>query len=169
MKRLANAVAPVFLLAAVLPVWAACGSGTKAAPFESADLFNPSKNVSSVALLANKTTLLSFFATWCRPCKEEIPELRALAARYSDRGFQAVLVALDRDRQDVEAFLRAAGSGNLPVLWDPDRKMKELYAVSQLPTNVRIDPDGCVGAAWFGFLPARLQELEAHLKGLPKR
>jgi peroxiredoxin len=147
---------------------AQCAPGKAAPKFEAKNFYDQTRVVKSGDLFSGKTTILSFFATWCRPCKEEIPEFRALTARYSDRGFQTVLVSLDRDKRDVETFLKAANSGDLLVLLDGERKIKELYAVSQLPTNVRIDPDGCIGDSWFGFLPAKLQQLEAHLKKLPK-
>lgn len=145
-----------------------CGPEKKFPRFEAKDVTDVSRTVKATELFSGKTTILSFFATWCRPCKEEIPELRALAARYTDRGFQAVLVSLDRDRNDALAFLKSAGSGSLLALWDGERKIKDLYRVSQLPTNVRIDPDGCVAASWSGYLPEKLHELENHLKTLPK-
>ncbi|MBI5442336.1 MAG: TlpA family protein disulfide reductase [Deltaproteobacteria bacterium] len=147
---------------------AECAPGKNAPPFALRELRDQAKVVSSADLYPGKTTLLSFFATWCRPCKEEIPNLRSLAERFQDRGFQVVLVSLDRDKKDVVGFLHSAGSGTLPVLWDVERKVKDLYRVTQLPTNIRVDPDRCIGADWFGFLPAKLQELENHLTRLPK-
>ncbi len=168
-KKLLPFVLPLTAALVVPPYgWGECPQDKKAPKFEVKDLSDSSKIVKSNELFSGKTTILSFFATWCRPCKEEIPELRALTARYSDRGFQAVLVSLDRDRNDAIAFLKSAGSGSLLALWDGERKIKDLYRVSQLPTNVRIDPDGCVAASWSGYLPEKLHELENHLKSLPK-
>lgn len=124
--------------------------------------------VSSKGLFEGQTTLVSFFATWCKPCKEEIPELKRLAARYADRGFRVVLVCLDQfGVRDVARYLEEAGSGDLPVLWDRYGRTREAYAVGQLPTNVLVGPDEQVQSAWELYRPDKLQELERQLQGLP--
>jgi thiol-disulfide isomerase/thioredoxin len=112
---------------------------------------------------------LSFFATWCKPCKAEIPELRSFADRYSERGFQVVLVSLDQvGVGEVKSFLEEVGAGGLQVLWDEEGDVMALYEIMNLPSNVLVSPTGTVRMAWQGHLPEKIKALEAHLQALAK-
>lgn len=167
-----RALCPGLLLLALVfsaaPALALPGPGEKAPEFALGELDRPEKEVASAALFAGKTTLLSFFATWCKPCKAEIPEFQEMVSRYGGRGFQAVLVSLDvMGAEDVRPFLREAKAGDLPVLWDEEGEMMALYGFFGLPTNVVVGPDGTVVMSWMGDLPAKLRELDAYLERLP--
>ena len=126
--------------------------------------------MTSQSLFGGKTTLLSFFATWCKPCKAEIPELRSFADRYAERGFQVVLVSLDQvGVGEVKSFLEGVGAGGLQVLWDDEGDVMALYEIMNLPSNVLVGPAGTVRMAWQGHLPGKLKALEAHLQTLAKQ
>lgn len=167
-----RALCPALLLLALVlsaaPAPALPGPGEKAPEFALGELDRPEKKVASAALFAGKTTLLSFFATWCKPCKAEIPEFQKMVSHHGGKGFQAVLVSLDAmGAEDVRPFLREAGAGELPVLWDEEGEMMSIYGFFGLPTNVVVGPDGAVVMSWMGDLPAKLRELEAYLERLP--
>jgi thiol-disulfide isomerase/thioredoxin len=155
-------------LLCTVPAWADSLQGEKAPLFALQSVGGVSERVEANELFAGKTTLLSFFAFWCKPCAAEVPQLRDLAKKYADRGFQVVLISLDRELDDTQDFVTSTGAGDLLVLWDAGRDVKDLYGVSQVPRNVRVDPDGLVGAAWLGYLPDRIEELEGYLEGLPR-
>lgn len=150
------------------PALALPAVGERAPRFALRPLNDNTVLVSSKGLFEGKTTLVSFFATWCKPCKEEIPELKRLAERYADRGFRVVLVCLDQfGVRDVARFLEEAGSGDLPVLWDRYGRTREAYAVGQLPTNVLVGPGEQVQKAWELYQPDQLKDLERRLNALP--
>ncbi len=162
-------------LALVLLVASANGArampavGERAPRFALRPLQDNTVLVSSKRLFEGQTTLVSFFATWCKPCKQEIPELKILAERYADRGFRVVLVCLDQlGVREVARYLEEAGSGELQVLWDRYGRTREAYAVGQLPTNVLVGPDETVRLAWEMFQPEKLAELDALLEQLPR-
>ncbi|MBE0617419.1 MAG: TlpA family protein disulfide reductase [Proteobacteria bacterium] len=169
MRRILRIALPLSVLFLwIAPAQALPGPGEPAPAFTLGELGRPEKRVDSAALFAGRTTLLSFFATWCKPCKAEIPEFQRMVAHYGGKGFQAALVSLDQlGADDVRVFLREAGAGDLPVLWDEEGDMMALYGFFGLPTNVVIGPDGIVVMSWMGDLPAKLRELDAYLEGLP--
>jgi peroxiredoxin len=144
--------------------------GDEAPRFTLRELADDSKSVISQSLFGGKTTLLSFFATWCKPCRAEIPELRFFADRYGERGFQVVLVSLDQvGVGEVKSFLEEVGAGGLQVLWDEEGDVMALYEIMNLPSNVLVGPTGTVRMAWQGHLPGMLKKLEAHLQTLAKQ
>jgi len=169
MHRFLCAASPLLVLALLSsPALALPGRGEKAPAFTLGELGSPEKRVDAAALFAGKTTLLSFFATWCKPCKAEIPEFQALMTHYGGKGFQAVLVSLDQlGAGEVRAFLRGVQAETLPVLWDEEGEMMALYGFFGLPTNVVVGPDGTVVMSWMGYLPEKLRELNAYLEALP--
>jgi peroxiredoxin len=91
-----------------------------------------------------KVILLDFWATWCRPCVEEMPALIDAWRRYHDRGFVVIGVSLDNGRQDVERFVERWGV-SWPILvdgrsWNGPNPRK--YAVSAIPAEFWIDRTG---------------------------
>jgi peroxiredoxin len=170
MKRFLR-IAALVLLASPYPTigWSMPEVGEEAPRFTLRELEDASQKVDSRQLFAEKTTLLNFFATWCKPCKAEIPDLRSMAERYGDRGFQVVLVSLDHvSVGEVKSFLEEVGAGALQVLWDNEMEAMALYEVMHLPSNVLVDPSERIRMVWQGHLPGKLEELRAHLQALPK-
>lgn len=158
----------VAVVLAVSPARAVPEAGKAAPSFALRDLYGESRVVESARLLAGKTTLLSFFATWCKPCIAEIPKFRALAKTYRDRGFQVVLISLDRtEKPDILKFMRKIDVSGMEVLWDEEGDAMEEYGVMNLPMNVLVGPGGEVVTWWQGDQPDRVAELESRLKNLP--
>ena len=86
---------------------------------------------------------VAFFATWCQACVEELPELDALEARWSDRGYRLVLVAV-RSRQTAERLSSFAGGRELPgrLGFDEAGELEKALAARELPTHVLLDARG---------------------------
>lgn len=165
--RLTVALALV-ALSAPLPAAAGVQVGEKAPAFSIRDLYHDGRVVDSAKAVAGKTTLLSFFATWCKPCLLEIPQFQDLAQRYREKGFQVILISLDRGGDaEIRDFLDRAGVAGLEVLWDEDGEAMAAYQVFGLPTNVLVDPGGLVSMAWQGYQPNRIDDLAALLEKLP--
>ena len=90
--------------------------------------------------LHGKVVLVNFWATWCPPCRKEMPDLEALYTRFSDKGF-VVLAISDEEREKVAPFI-ADHKITYPVLLDPGRKVNELFGVDGLPKSLVYDRDG---------------------------
>lgn len=137
-----------------------------APPFLANDL---NGNIITTADLRGKVTLLVFWATWCPPCREEIPDLIELQKRYKDR-LQIIGVSDDDDAtpQEVKEFAAQAGI-NYPIVMGREQDISERYGgIPALPTMFLIDSQGRVVQKHIGLRPPELYETEARsLMGLP--
>ena len=89
-----------------------------------------------------KHVLVNFWATWCAPCREEMPSLSALQAAMGGEDFEVVTIATGRNTvEGVERFFDEVGVSNLPVLID-DGTMARNMSVLGLPITVILDPEG---------------------------
>jgi peroxiredoxin len=90
--------------------------------------------------LRGKVVLLNFWATWCPPCRKEMPDLEALYLRFKDQGL-VVLAVSDEDAAKVTPFL-AERNITYPVLLDPDRKVNEQLQIEGIPKSFVYDREG---------------------------
>jgi thiol-disulfide isomerase/thioredoxin len=117
--------------------------------------------------LRGKVVLVNFWATWCPPCREEIPDLIKLQDKYRDT---LVVIGISQDSippDQVKAFATANGM-NYPIVMDTEAIDNLFPAVSALPTSFFIDREGKLVKKHVGMLNAHYTELEARsLAGLP--
>jgi thiol-disulfide isomerase/thioredoxin len=102
----------------------------------------------SLADWRGRTILLNLWATWCVPCRKEMPALDALQAKLGGPGFEVVAINIDtRDPAKPRAWLQEVGIDRLAYYADPTAKVfQELKAVGKafgMPTTLLIDPAGC--------------------------
>jgi len=88
--------------------------------------------------------LLNFWATWCPPCRKEMPDLEALYRRFEPQGL-VILGVSDEDGDKVKPFIQQQGITN-PVLLDPWRKVNELFQIEGIPKTFVYDRDGKIVA-----------------------
>ncbi len=115
-------------------------AGSMAAPFELATL--DGKVVKS-SELAGKVVLVNFWATWCGPCKEEMPSLARLQQQLDPSRFTMLTVTTDLQRQGIAHFLSQLGV-SLPFLFDEDQEVSRSFMVRGLPTTIVIARDGAL-------------------------
>lgn len=110
-------------------------------PPYSADLLGGGKF--SVEAQKGNVTLLNIWATWCPPCRAEIPDLQKIHDRYAARGFNVVGVSVDADgaSQEVRDFVREK-SMRYPVALDPEGTLAGMFETPVIPTSVLIDREG---------------------------
>ncbi|MGR3805441.1 TlpA family protein disulfide reductase [Marinibacterium profundimaris] len=90
-----------------------------------------------------KYILLNFWATWCAPCRKEMPQLSALQAEFGGDDFEVVTLATGRNSPTgIVKFFEEAGVDNLPRHQDPRQQVAREMAVLGLPITVLIDPQG---------------------------
>jgi len=90
--------------------------------------------------LAGKVVMVNFWATWCPPCRKEMPDLQALYEKYKDQGF-IVLSISDEEAAKVSPFI-AERKITYPVLLDPGRKVNDLFIVDGIPKSFVYDRSG---------------------------
>jgi thiol-disulfide isomerase/thioredoxin len=109
----------------------------------------------SLADWQGRTVLINLWATWCIPCRKEMPALDALQGKLGSPQFEVVAVNIDtRNLDKPKSWLHDAGVGHLAYYSDPNAKVfQELKAVGKaigMPTTLLIDPNGCEIASLSG-------------------
>lgn len=116
-------------------------AGSYAPPFELKDI-NGKK--SALSEYKGKVVLLNFWATWCEPCKSEIPALNNIYSALKDKGFVVLGVSVDTSAKMVRSFIMDANVV-FPVLLDKDKDVYfDQYAIMGLPTSFLIGRDGII-------------------------
>jgi len=90
--------------------------------------------------LRGKVVLVNFWATWCPPCRKEMPDLETLYERFQSQGFIVVAIS-DEEPGKVAPFIHERGV-TFPVLLDPGRKVNEMFSVEGIPKSFVYDRDG---------------------------
>jgi len=97
----------------------------------------------SLKQFRGKTILLNFWATWCPPCKAEMPSMNILKHIFKDKGLVILAVSSDRSKKQVKRFLKKTPV-NFTILHDPKNKISRIYKVFALPTSLIINRDGII-------------------------
>ncbi|MFY9689360.1 MAG: TlpA disulfide reductase family protein [Candidatus Acidiferrales bacterium] len=116
-------------------------------------------NVISTAAYHGKVVLINFWATWCPPCREEIPEMIGLAKKFSGN-LQIIGVSMDDDpASEVRAFARGQNM-NYPIVMGSDKLSEEYGGVDALPTTFVLDTNGRVVQKHMGVYPEEVYDRE---------
>ena len=96
--------------------------------------------------------MINFWATWCGPCRQEMPLLDELYSRYQRVGFNLLGVNIDDDSRRAMQMIDELGV-NFPVLFDARKEVSELYNVEAMPVTVLVDREGTVRYVHHGYNP----------------
>ncbi|KIC11847.1 thioredoxin [Leisingera sp. ANG-M1] len=113
--------------------------GTSSVAFELAD----GAGTASLTDYQGKVVLLNFWATWCAPCRKEMPQLSELQEEFGGEDFEVLTIATGRNSPaGIQKFFDEAGISNLPRHQDPKQALAREMAVIGLPITVLLDRDG---------------------------
>lgn len=112
-----------------------------------------------------RVVMLNFWASWCGPCKQEMPLLDKLAARYEPAGFSLLGINVDADKKLADRVLKEIPV-NFEILYDPKSKVSELYKVDVMPSTVLIDCDGNLNYLHRGYVPGDEKAYKSKVKQL---
>jgi peroxiredoxin len=119
-----------------------------------ADFSLPSRGGKPVALsaLRGQVVLINFWATWCGPCRKEMPLLEQLQKKYASLGFTMLGINVEEDTTQMETFLGDVPV-TFPVLLDPANQVSKLYDVAAMPSTVIVDRKGNIRFIHQGYKP----------------
>jgi peroxiredoxin len=120
--------------------------------------------------LAGKVVVLDFWATWCPPCRESVPELRDLSQKYADKKFVIISISNDDDQKQWSDFI-AKKQMTWPQYFDDGKRVSSLFNVHSFPTYMVIDGEGAIVTELVGLderqrVAARLKETLRQMKEL---
>jgi len=148
-------------LAAVGPANAAAGAGP-APNFTLKSLTGKNMKLSE---MAGNVVLINFWASWCGPCREEMPLLNALHKKYEPLGFTVLGVNVEEQVDNARGFLNDFPV-DFPVLLDSNNQVSKMYNVIAMPTTVVVDRDGNMRFLHKGYKPGDEQKYRKMVKKL---
>ena len=156
-------------LGALLLAVAAGASATIAVKSAAPDFTLPAAAGSNLRLAEQRgrVVMVNFWATWCAPCRVEMPHLNRLYDKYRASGFELLGVNID-DNPRTAADLATKLGLRFPVLLDTDKKVSRLYDLSAMPSTVLIDRDGRVRYVHRGYRDGYEDTYEKQIRELLK-
>ena len=147
---------PVRILGLILGIFllGACSSsgaievGKKAVEFTLNDI---NGNKVSLSNYSGKVVILDFFADWCPPCRQEVPDFIELEKQYGGQGFSMIGIALV-DRNAAKTFSDKMGI-NYPILIDDENVSAAYGPIRSIPTTFVIDKEGKIAKVYIGYRP----------------
>lgn len=145
-----NRIAAIIAAAALaLPALAADPTGTPAPQFT---LTARSGTNVSLGQYKGQVVMLNFWASWCGPCRQEMPLLDSIYTKYKRMGFTLIGVNVEPDSQAANDWLKQTPV-SFPILYDKESKVSKMYDVEGMPSTVIIDRAGKVRVLHRGYKP----------------
>ena len=112
-----------------------------------------------------QVVLLNFWASWCGPCRQEMPLINAFYKKYKKLGFTVIGINVEENSKKAKQIVKNTGI-SFPVLFDTENKVSELYEVSAMPSTVIIDRDGNMRYLHKGYKPGDMATYKKWVKKL---
>lgn len=164
--RVAGSAIPAVTAASAAPAVGQAPAGPGAgAPAPVIEVTTTDGTPASLTALRGRVVLVNLSATWCAPCRAELPALTAIARRYADRGLTVIGLDVDRDRRrdEIAAFAARHGVG-FPIWIDREDRAVRALGATTFPVSVLIDRDGTIRWRRDGAIPPDDAELRAALE-----
>ena len=122
------------------------------------------KNI-RLADLKGNVVMVNFWASWCGPCRQEMPLLEKMYNDYKDAGFVLLGVNVDAEAEDRDKFLKET-TVTFPILDDSDNTATEEFGVEAMPSSYFVDKDGNLAYLHKGYKPGEEDDYIAQIKKL---
>jgi len=149
--RTINGLAKGLALAAafVLPAFAASSSG----PAPAFKLSGRGGKAIDLSQYKGQVVMINFWATWCGPCRQEMPLLEDIYKKYKPMGFTMLGVNVEPDAKAAEAWLAKQKPVSFPIAFDTESKVSKMYKVAGMPSTVFVDRKGNIRVMHKGYKP----------------
>ena len=164
-KRVPLQLALALLALGAMPVTHAADIGSAAPDFDLPRL--DGKAHLHLAELRGKIVLIDFWASWCGPCREALPQYDKLYSELARADFEIVAVNLDEDIADAKKFL-AAHAVHFPIALDPAGTVPKSFGLIGMPTSYLLDRNGVIRLSYQGFKPQDIDTLRTTIGKLAK-
>jgi peroxiredoxin len=155
-------VAGLTALLIALPLFAAVDTNSPAPDFT---LQARSGKAVELTRFKGQVVMLNFWASWCGPCRQEMPLLDSIYKKYSKAGFIMLGVNVEPDSKAADDWLKQTPV-TFPILYDTDSKVSKLYGVSGMPSTVIVDRKGMVRMIHRGYKPGDEEEYLSSIRTL---
>jgi peroxiredoxin len=116
--------------------------------------------------LRGKVVFINFWATWCRPCKQELPDIEKLYEEKQSEGLEVIAINYEDSRADAVAYF-TDGQLDMPMLLDRNGSVYDQYRLQGLPDSFFVDRDGNLAALHYGFMSEEKMRQRLEQAGLP--
>ena len=123
----------------------------------------PDGSTTSLSAYRGRPVIVNMWASWCEPCRLEMPDLARAYAAHKDDDLVILEVNIAEPHEKVAAFVQEFGM-TMPVVIDPRQEVQDAYKTQSLPSSFFIDRDGVIRVRWIGLLTPDL--LEQHLRSI---
>jgi thiol-disulfide isomerase/thioredoxin len=145
---------------ALIPAWS-----ESTGPAPNFTLVDGDGNPVSLADLKGQIVLINFWASWCGPCREEMPLLEQIHQRYEPLGFTLLGVNVEENSSDAVNWLKDRPV-SFPILFDPDNGVSKLYDVVAMPSTVIVDREGNVRFLHHGYQAGYEDQYQDQIRAL---
>ncbi|UCE90150.1 MAG: TlpA family protein disulfide reductase [Pseudomonadota bacterium] len=115
-----------------------------------------------------QVVMVNFWATWCAPCRKELPHLNKLYQKYQDQGFTLLGVNIDSESAEAKRMAKELKIA-FPVLFDTKQETSKLYKLKAMPSTVLVDRSGKVISYHLGYKPGYERKYEKEVQALLKK
>jgi thiol-disulfide isomerase/thioredoxin len=163
-RRIFTSVAAALVAVAAMSAPAVAAEGSKAPAPDFVLDSNTGKPI-KLSGLKGQVVMINFWATWCGPCRQEMPLLDSIYKQYKDKGFTLLGVNVEPDPKLATDWLKKAPV-SFPVLYDVKSDVSQLYRVAGMPSTVFVDKKGMVRLVHRGYKPGDENEYMNNIRML---
>ena len=113
--------------------------------------------------LSGKVVYVDFWASWCAPCLQSFPFMNELQSKYGDKGLRIVAISVDKERADVDTFLRK-NPAQFIIAFDPAGQIAKQYQIKGMPTSYLIGRNGQLIKIHRGFKNTDREQIERSIQ-----
>ena len=155
----------IAVIAAALAIGLPALAGPSGAPAPQFTLSARSGRDVSLTQYHGQVVMINFWASWCGPCRQEMPLLESIYKKYNKLGFTLLGVNVEPDSQAADDWLKATPV-TFPILYDKESKVSKLYEVAGMPSTVIIDRSGKMRVLHRGYKPGDENEYLDSIRSL---